>query len=129
MAIISLISYNNVIEANMIKDLLENEGIMCFLTNENFTTLLPGFTGMWGSGIHVMIHEEDKEKALEIIGRNDVITEIHCPYCTSSNVSLGLGFKKLKKILLIMLSVFSFTPINNINNTYYCKDCRKEFKL
>lgn len=129
MAIISLTSYNNVIEANMIKDLLENEGIICFLTNENFTTLLPGFTGMWGSGIHIMIHEENKERALEIIGIHEVTNEITCPYCKSLNISFGLGYKKIKRILIILLSAFTFTPINNMKNTYYCKDCRKEFRI
>lgn len=48
---IRLTTCNDSFEANLIKDKLENEGIECFLTNENFTSLFPIYNGILGSGI------------------------------------------------------------------------------
>lgn len=59
----------NQLEAYTLKNLLENEGIEAYLTNENFTNLMPGYIGMLGSGIHVMVQEEDMEKALKVLQR------------------------------------------------------------
>lgn len=78
MSIIKLTTCNNVIEANMIKNLLENEDIQCFLTNENFSTLLPINNSLLGSGIRIMINEEDFEKAKQVIDSvNNTPTENH----------------------------------------------------
>lgn len=128
MAIVRLITCNNSVEANMLKSLLENEGIECFLTNENFTTLMPGYNGMLGSGIQVMIDERDNEKALEILSQQGTEELIKCPNCSSEKVVFGLGEKKFKKIIVVILSTLFFIPFNNIRNTYYCKNCKTEFQ-
>lgn len=125
---VRLTTCNNAIEANMIKNVLENEEIACFLTNENFTTLMPGYSGMLGSGVQIFVDEDDYEKALEILHDQQKIDEIKCPYCNSKNVTFGLGEKKLKKIFVVIMSLLAGTPFGNVNNTYYCKDCNKEFQ-
>ncbi|MDQ1265713.1 MAG: hypothetical protein QG635_864 [Bacteroidota bacterium] len=73
MATKKLITCIDEIEANMFKNMLENEDIECFLTNENFTTLFPGLLGSKGTGIQVMINESDYDKAMEIISENNDI--------------------------------------------------------
>jgi len=127
MAIITLTTCNTSIEANMIKGLLDSEGIESFLTNENFATLMPGYNGMLGSGIQVMIDEVDSERAIEIISKQN-IEELKCPNCGSENITFGLGEKKFKKIVVVILSALFVIPFNNIRNTYYCKNCKTEFK-
>lgn len=57
-------------EANIIKGKLENEGIECFLTNENLSTLLPHHFMSEISGVQVLVDEENVEKALEILKEN-----------------------------------------------------------
>lgn len=127
MAVIRLMTCNSAFEANLIKTRLIDEDIECFLTNENFTTLLPGTNGMLGAGVQVMIDEKDKERANAIIKpENSTITK--CPNCGSENIVLGLGKKKVSKILFIFISVISTMPFNNIKRTYYCKDCKTDFK-
>lgn len=129
MAIIRLTTCNNIIEANMLKDMLENEDIRCFLTNENFTTLVPAYNGMFGAGIQIMIDENDREKAQKLIVTiQNQTDEIKCPNCNSENISFGLGVKKYKKILIVLMSILNFMPFNNLRNTYYCTDCKTEFK-
>jgi hypothetical protein len=126
--IITFRTFQNPSEAHIVKGRLENEGIRCFLTNENTTTLLPHMTFMFGAGVQLMLHESDFDKASEILNENKA-KEIVCPNCSSNNIKFGLGKHKLKKIFFIFISLFAFTPFNNMNNTYYCKDCKTEFKV
>lgn len=128
MATIRLTTCSNTIDANMIKNILENEGISCFLTNENFTSLMPGYNGMLGSGIQIMIDEKDFENAKKLIENQENTDVIKCPNCNSDNVVFGLGEKKFKKAIVIILSALFAIPFNNIRNTYYCRDCKTEFK-
>jgi hypothetical protein len=66
MKTIKLMNCNDSFEANLIKAKLEDAGIPCFLTNENFSSLYPLFPPAWKE-IQVMIREEDLEKAIEIL--------------------------------------------------------------
>jgi len=127
MAIICFKTCNDTFEANLIKTRLIDSGIDCFLTNENFTSLLPGYNGMVGAGIQIMIDDKDVDKANALLGQ-DSDTKIKCPNCDSENVIFGLGHKKFSKIILILLSLLIGTPFNNVKLSYYCKDCKTEFK-
>lgn len=129
MSIISLTTCSNIIEANMTKNILENEGIECFLTNENFTTLMPHYNNMLGSGIQIMIDEKDFEKAQLLLDSGSALKEVKCPNCNSDNVSFGLGMNRLKKITVVLCSLLFFIPFNNIRNTYYCNNCKSDFKI
>ena len=129
MSIIRLTTCNNIIEANMIKHTLENEEIECFLTNNNFTTLMPGYNGMLGAGIQIMIEEKDLEKATKILNLEENTRIVRCPNCNSEDISYGLGENKLRKIFFAILSAFITTPMGNIRNTYYCKNCKHDFKI
>lgn len=129
MSIIRLTTYNNIVEANMVKHTLENEGVDCFLTNNNFTTLMPGYNGMLGAGIQIMIEKKDLEKANKLLNM-EVDTEIvKCPNCHSENIAFGLGVNGMRKVFVAILSVLMSTPMGNIRNTYYCKDCKHDFKM
>jgi hypothetical protein len=121
-----LLTCKNPIEANIIKGRLENEGINCFLTNENFSNLMPHFNGMLGAGVQVMIKETDFDEAIELLELN-VQNELVCPNCDSRNIKITLGKNKVKKIIAIALSLFSAVPFNNINSINRCADCKTEF--
>jgi len=129
MEVLRLTTCNSIIEATMIKNLLENEGIECFLTNENFTTLMPGFNGVMGSGIQIMVNNTDLDKANKIINLDQASEILKCPNCQSENITYGLGSNKIKKIFIIIMSLFAFTPFSNLKSTYYCKNCKIEFRI
>jgi hypothetical protein len=129
MSIIRLTTCYNIIEANMLKNILANEEIECFLTNENFTSLMPGYNGMLGAGIQVMIEEKDYEKADKLLQNQNSSDIIKCPKCNSENISFGLGINRIKKIIIAILSALTATPMGNIRGTYYCKDCKHDFKI
>jgi len=128
MSIIRLTTCYTIIEANMLKSMLVNEEIESFLTNENFTTLMPGYNGMLGAGIQVMIEDTDYEKAVKLMQSHENSEVIKCPDCNSENISFGLGKNRIRKIIIAILSAFIATPLGNINSTYYCNDCGNDFK-
>lgn len=123
---VRLITCENTIEANLVKGRLENEGINCFLTNENFANLMPHYNRILGAGVQIMINETDLEKAVELLELNKN-KELYCPNCNSKNVKVSLGKNKFKKIFAIILSLFSGVPFNNINSINRCADCKTEF--
>lgn len=122
-----LLTCNNSIEANLIKTKLDDSEIFCFLTNENFSSIMPQYFQMLGSGVRVMVNEEDFNDAVEILGLNDK-SEVKCPECNSANISSALGKGKFKKIITIILSLFILSPISNIRVKYICRDCKNEFE-
>lgn len=129
MSIVRLTTCNSIVEANMLKYTLENENVECFLTNNNFTTLMPGYNGILGAGIQIMIEEKDIEKANKLLNI-EVDTEIvKCPNCHSENIGFGLGANSVRKVFVAILSALISTPMGNIRNTYYCKDCKQDFKM
>lgn len=128
MKTVVLTTCNNAVEANLIKGMLENNGIECFLTNENFSNLMPFYNGIMGSGVQVVIDENDLVRAKELLAYQSKPDEIVCPECGSHNIEFSLGSNKLKKLLAIILSLFCWAPFGNIRNTYYCNDCNTEFK-
>ena len=66
MDFVLLNSYNNYIDAHIAKGVLEEEGIHCWLKDENAFTSAPGFSTAFG-GIKLMVVETQAERALEIL--------------------------------------------------------------
>ena len=125
-----LITSDNITDAYFIKNKLNNEGIDCFLTNENFTTLLPNHYNLLGSGVQVVVLESDYEKSKELI--KDKLepenVEKVCPYCGSTDIKMGFGKHKILKIFNVLLAILIGIPIGNIRVRYYCKTCKEELK-
>lgn len=118
------------IEANLIRTKLESEGITCFLINENFTNLMPHFHNMLGSGVIIKVTDIDYPQAKKLLDEfwPDAKTPV-CPHCGSENLQYGLGRKKAKAWLLILVSILSFIPFNNIKPHHICKTCGSEFTI
>ncbi len=130
MDIIRLITCDNAVEAHLIKGKLNNEGIDCFITNENTSTLIPYMNNMMGAGVQVMIHKEDYDRARELV--KDKLqpdnTDIVCPYCGSHRIGLGLGNHKCMKLFIIFMALLNRIAMGNLKPMYYCKDCKQEIR-
>jgi predicted RNA-binding Zn-ribbon protein involved in translation (DUF1610 family) len=129
MAMIRLMTCYSIFEAYQIKDKLEAEGIACFLTNENFSSLLPNYSGVMGSGVHIMIEETSLKQASEVIKPDKSESVIACPNCNSTEIAFSIGEKPLGKVLVIILSLLIWIPFGNIKKTYLCKKCGTRFKI
>ncbi len=117
-------------QAHILQGALENEGIESVLHNENFSSLLPGFTNIMGAGVQIFVMECDYEQALTILERNEPRTKKYCPCCGSEDISIGLGKRKFTKIFFAFLSaVVTFTPMGNIRATCECRQCKAEFDV
>lgn len=130
MRTVRLITCDNVTEAHLIKGFLANEGINSFVSNENFSSLMPHYNNMLGSGVQIYVMESDYDKSRKLI--RDIWQpdneKIVCPNCGSKKIKLGIGNSKIKKIINIVLALISFFPLGNIKARYYCKDCKEDFQ-
>jgi len=125
-----LLTCDTITEAYFIKNKLNNEGIECFLTNQNFTNLLPNYYNLFGAGVQVVVMESDYERSRELV--KDKLepenVEKVCPYCGSTDISIGFGKHKILKIFNVLLAILIAIPIGNIRVRYYCKTCKEEIK-
>lgn len=60
----------DVIEANIIKSHLENEGVFCVIDTQDASGVLPQLQFLQG-GVKVFVHKDDAAKSLEIINKAD----------------------------------------------------------
>jgi len=133
MKIIPLMTCNDNVEAKLIQGHLQNEGIPCFLTNQNYTNLYPGMSGSMGTGIQIQVNEEDAERASDIIRKTypesygNLKEKVSCPNCKSENIKISFGKHKYLKYLYFFVSLLTFIPMSKVETSYICKDCKKEF--
>ena len=128
MKTVRLITCTDLMEAHLIKDQLNNEGIECFLTNQNFTNLMPIYNNMLGSGIQIIINENNLVRASELI--SDKLepnnADLICPHCGSNEIGLGIGKRNGFKFFSILISILTMLPFGNIKPKYYCIKCKEE---
>jgi DNA-directed RNA polymerase subunit RPC12/RpoP len=134
--LITIKTFDNFINAHILKTRLESEGIECYLFDENITTLNPLYNVTVG-GIKLKIKNIDQEKVEKIIKEIDsaeIYDEenkvIKCPRCNSKE--LYTGFKSMKELKGIIAAIISFAlmvfPIY-YKTVYKCKECGLEFRI
>jgi DNA-directed RNA polymerase subunit RPC12/RpoP len=128
--------YNNYIDANIMLGRLQEDGIDCWLKDENIVTIDPLLTNAVG-GIKLMVEENERMKALQWLW--DINKEkkagLSCPKCNSHNleyvstprkpgnwISVLLGFL----VTSITMSSTS-TIVMPVEQVYHCFDCGTEF--
>ena len=135
MALVTIKTFDNSIDAHMLRSRLESEGIGCYLFDENVVSLNPLYNVTVG-GIKLKINDFDVEKAQIIINEveqapilNDKNEVLRCKNCGSSD--LISGYKSMKSAKGILSAILSFLlmiyPIY-FKTVYKCKACGAEFK-
>lgn len=135
MKLVTIKTFDNPIEAHLIRSKLESKNITCYLFDENIVGLNPLYNISVG-GIKLKIKNSDAEKANKIIQETDSINLtddqdeiIKCPKCQSQN--LYSNFKSMKGIKGTLSAIFSFIflvfPIY-FKTVYKCKACEYEFE-
>lgn len=136
MALITFKTFDNSIDAHILKIKLESEDITCFLFDENIVSINPLYSNLVG-GIKLKINEEDLERAKEIVSeleQTPYTTEdekvISCPRCQSTHIESG--HKSMKSVGAVLSAIASFLlvifPLYR-KDVYKCKDCGNEFNL
>lgn len=135
MKLITLKVFDTAIEARILKNKLEGDGIVCFIFDENIVTLNPLLNFAVG-GIRLQVNEEDFSKAKDILNEideqpftNEHGDIIYCPSCGSS--SLYSDFKSMKDakgvIAIVTAFLLSSFPLY-AKSVYKCKECDTEFE-
>jgi DNA-directed RNA polymerase subunit RPC12/RpoP len=127
-----LSSYDNPVEANIVKGRLESEDIYCFLAGEHYVGLIPLHSNLAG-GIRIFVKPEDYEKGLAILKEDldDYKKLISCKSCGSNNVHYVSTMKDPGNWFALLLSFFLFffsfatIPIH-IKKVYVCDNCGHE---
>ena len=129
MSIGRLLTVPTSLEATLIQNRLENAGIESFVTNENFSNLMPIYYGMLGSGIQIMIEDTFEVKAKEVLSDYFSIPDgpVQCPECDSKRIGYGFGKSKIRKIFIVLFSLLVANPFGNIQSSRHCKECGQEF--
>jgi hypothetical protein len=119
--IIVLQTFNNSIEANIIKSKLDAYGVPCFLTEEHLTALInPIISG----GIKLHIFEKDRSQVLDLltedyVQKNEEDDFSKCPICNSKRI-LTFTDNRLEPAAVVKILL-------QLSKKHYCLDCEAEF--
>ena len=129
MEFVILKSFNNYVDAHIVLGRLKNEGINCWLKNENTTTIMPIWTTAIG-GIQLMVNAAQQEKAAYVL---DAIEEerkenMACPKCNSRDVEYINTMRKpvnwLSAATSFLLGDYAVMP----EQRYHCFNCGEEWE-
>ncbi len=123
-------TYDNYVSAHIAMGKLEEEGINCWLKDENTVTIDPILTNAIG-GIKLMVATEQAERAVTILR---VLEREHkalnpCPKCGSQNVDFVSTPRKASNWASAFIGLFitSFAvPVEKVN---HCFDCGNEYTV
>ena len=121
-------SYVDYIEANIALGRLQEEGINCWLQDENSATIGPMFTNSIG-GIKLMVVDSQAERAMAILTSFSAQKKMKlvCPNCGSDNIELVTAPRtKSNSFWTIFRGLFgNVSPAGD--NLYHCSQCGHEF--
>jgi predicted RNA-binding Zn-ribbon protein involved in translation (DUF1610 family) len=122
-------SFTNYMDAHILMGKLEEEGIRCWLKDENTLTIDPILTNALG-GIKLMVTKEQYERALSIVQemQAEKRKKYTCPQCGSSDIEYIVTPRKLSN-WLGAIGGFLFGDLAiGIKKTWRCFHCQAEFE-
>lgn len=127
MEFITLRTFDNSIDAHLLKSKLESEGIVSYIFHENTATLTPIAIG----AISFKIHKKDFSIAYEImkeiekpVPKDENGNIISCPECQKPSLIL-IKRKQKQKNKGLLCQIKSFFNTNEIS-IVFCELCKKE---
>lgn len=128
MDFVPLQSFANYIDAHIVLGRLQEEGIDCWLKDENVVTVNPIWTNAIG-GIKLMVAMYQLQQAQELLLQSDREKRSHfiCPYCNSGNIELVCSHKEAANWFSVLMGFLFFSYAVPIK-IWHCFNCGKEFK-
>ena len=129
MDFVILKSFTNYIDAHIILGRMQEEGVDCWLNNENTTTIMPIWTMATG-GIQLMVQREQFERAADILKviEQERKENISCPKCNSRDVEFINTIRKPVNWLSAAASFFLGDYAVMPEQRYHCFKCGEEWK-
>lgn len=130
----TLKTFNNSIEAHILRSKLESENIRCFLFDENIVGVNPLYNVTVG-GIKLKINEYDYARANEVLEEileppvmDEKSKTLRCPKCGSEQMYRILkSMKDAKGVLSAIISFLLLVFPIYFDTVYKCKKCDHEF--
>jgi hypothetical protein len=122
-------SFDNYIEAHILMGRMQDEGIDCWLKDENTVTIDPILSNAIG-GIKLMIPNTQLEQATELWKQyqEEKRQYYRCPSCNSNNIELiNTPRKAINWITAITTWVLGNYAMAG-EQVWHCFDCEAEFK-
>jgi DNA-directed RNA polymerase subunit RPC12/RpoP len=128
MDFILLQSFGNYIDANILLGRLQEEGINCWLKDENLVTVIPIWTNATG-GIKLMVAEPDLDKSVKLLQdfEAEKKTNFLCPNCGSGEIEYISSPRQPANWLSVALGFLLFNYAMPLK-TWHCFTCGAEFK-
>jgi predicted RNA-binding Zn-ribbon protein involved in translation (DUF1610 family) len=128
MEFILLQSFTNYIEAHILMGKLEDEGIVCWLKDENTVTINPIWTGAVG-GIKLMVTKDQLERALQLMQQytQERKNAVACPNCGSHEIEFVSSPRKPLNWVSALTGFFFGDYAVASDKTWHCFACNTEF--
>lgn len=134
MGLITIHTFNDLVEAQIMQARLESEDIPCYLFDEHIVGVNPLYMNTVG-GIKLKIDPRHAERAQVIIHAyfNKSLTDnsgavITCPSCQSENIISGYkSFNSLKGIISAIITFLLLVFPIYYKTMYKCRDCDHTF--
>jgi hypothetical protein len=129
-SLVTIQTFDNSLEAHLIKSQLESVGIPAMLKDENLVGLNPLFNITVG-GIKLQVNPINETEALNFLTdlRRSEHDKVACPKCGNSDCYIGYKSTKNRKgILAIIISLLTFTYPLYYSTVNKCKACDHEFR-
>lgn len=129
MEFIVLQSFASYIDAHILMGRLEEEGIKCWLKDENTVTIDPILTNAVG-GIKVMVLKEQAERAMELLKKFTLERkkQLACPNCGSHDIELITTSRKPGNWFSTLFGFLFTNYALPIDQVWHCFKCESEFK-
>jgi hypothetical protein len=129
MEFILLQTFNNYIDAHIVMGRLEEEGIQCWLKDENTVTINPIWTNAVG-GIKLMVSEIQYERASHLLRQyvEEKKSRLACPNCKSNNIDLVSSPRKAVNWFSALAGFFFGDYAIAAEKTWHCFDCKADFE-
>ncbi len=129
MQFVILKSFANYIDAHIVLGRMKDEGIECWLKNENTSTVMPIWNNALG-GIQLMVDKEQEEEAIAILKAIEAErrAQMKCPKCKSGNVEYINTMRKPVNWLSAAVTFFLGDVALMPEQRYHCFTCGQEWE-
>lgn len=127
MKYISIRSYDNYINANLERSLLEEAGINCHIKDEFTVTIDPLLSPALG-GMKLMVEEKNVTKALGLLNDSDrlYLQSVPCPNCKQSSLEFITVTTRYDSWIGKIKSLILNGQEQQVKQFYRCSNCGHE---
>ncbi len=126
MEMVTIKSFDNYFSANIMLTRLQDDGINCFLADENTSTIYPVLlNAIGGIKLNVDIDHAEEASALLAAYEEEYLRSVECPRCKGNNMTLESKPGETNVVTAILTWLFSSYAVAP-EKVYQCQDCKYE---